>query len=172
MSVYKRTLMLSCRLQDRLGDQSGFTLIELLVTILIVGVLSTVALPSFLNQTSKARASEAKSGIGAINRAQQFYRIERPIFASSLSDLSVQVTGKFYTYAIAGGVTSSYAATTAVPRQDELRSVAGGIDENGGRFLQLICENQSTVLSGTLPLIPTNTNVQSGTCPVGFNSIR
>ena len=38
--------------------QQGFTLVELMIVIVIVGVLSAVALPNFLSQTSKAKATE------------------------------------------------------------------------------------------------------------------
>jgi type IV pilus assembly protein PilA len=41
--------------------QQGFTLVELMIVIVIVGILSAVALPNFLNQTSKAKATEAKT---------------------------------------------------------------------------------------------------------------
>jgi len=41
--------------------QKGFTLVELMIVIVIVGILSAVALPNFLNQTGKAKASEAKT---------------------------------------------------------------------------------------------------------------
>lgn len=51
--------------------QQGFTLVELMIVIVIVGILSAVALPNFLSQTSKAKATEAKTlASAAIKEAQ------------------------------------------------------------------------------------------------------
>ena len=41
--------------------EKGFTLVEPMIVIVIVGVLSAVALPQFLNQTGKAKLTEAKT---------------------------------------------------------------------------------------------------------------
>ncbi len=49
------------RKKARNALEKGFTLVELMIVIVIVGILSAVALPNFLGQTDKAKATEAKT---------------------------------------------------------------------------------------------------------------
>src|SRR4028118_514736 len=80
-------------------QDKGFILIELLVVIIIIGILSAIALPSFLNQANKAKQSEAKQYIGSMNRSQQAVYAENGRFATSVGELNlgIKTTTQNYT---------------------------------------------------------------------------
>jgi type IV pilus assembly protein PilA len=71
--------------------QKGFTLVELMVVIVIVAILSAVALPNFLKQTDKAKATEAKTSISAIfKQAQASYIESGAAPATAIADMTAQ----------------------------------------------------------------------------------
>ena len=92
-------------------ENEGFTLIELLVVIIIIGILSAIALPSFLNQANKARESEAKQYTGSMNRAQQAVFLEKTIFTTDFGNLGLGIasntTNYVYSMAAPNGVTAT-----------------------------------------------------------------
>jgi len=107
-------------LQHILGkkkENEGFTLIELLVVIIIIGILSAIALPSFLNQANKAKQSEAKTYIGSLNTGEQAYYTEKGAFNSDITSLGVgvqtQTVNYIYSMTVSGTGTGSKATATS-----------------------------------------------------------
>lgn len=57
-------------MSNLMNATKGYTPIELLVVLIIIGVLSSIALPTFLKQRDQARQSEAKAEINAYAKLQ------------------------------------------------------------------------------------------------------
>ncbi len=85
----------------------GFTLIELLIVVVIVGILSAISLPQMLAIIGRSRESEARSLMGAMNRAQQAYFNEKRTFAKSAVELEVPVGNEKY-YTVFVNLTNSF----------------------------------------------------------------
>ena len=64
-------------------------MIELLVVVIIVGILASIALPGFLSQADKAKASSAKALVSSAVKECQVYLVD----ATSESEYIQQVQG-------------------------------------------------------------------------------
>ena len=68
-------------------NQEGFTLVELIVVVVIIGILSSIAIPSFQNASDKAKQKEPTVLIAGYLKAAQAYYIEYsilPVYTSHL----------------------------------------------------------------------------------------
>ena len=69
----------------RRASAQGFTLIELIVAVAIVGILATVALPSFIGQVRKSRRAEAITEVHRVAQAQERFRSSSAAYSSNVS---------------------------------------------------------------------------------------
>ena len=152
-------------------DNQGFTLIELLVVIIIIGILSAIALPSFLNQASKAKQSEAKNYVGAVQRAQQSYRIEKAAFAPDVTTLEIGIPTQTdnYTYDIkAAKDTTTFLATTSDPTA--LKGFSSGVVVvSSGQTSAISCQtkNTQTISSLAAPTLTATGTSSGASCATG-----
>jgi len=59
-----------------IARSSGFTLIELMIVVAIIGILASVAIPSFLNYQLTSKRAEAFANLGALATSQKSYYAE------------------------------------------------------------------------------------------------
>ncbi len=156
-------------LQHLLGkkkDDQGFTLIELLVVIIIIGILSAIALPSFLNQAKKAKQSESKTYVGSMNRGQQAYMTENDSFTSSIDAMGIGISTQtanyiFYANAGTGAGTEAYAVNYSV-----VTTTGSGLKNYGGNvYLKSIGANSE--LTSVAYLCETKDVEANGSIAVG-----
>ncbi len=167
---------------NRKQSEKGFTLVELLVVIIIIGILAAIALPNFLNQSAKAKQSEAKQNVGTFNRLQTAYRggsdggtAGNNTFATGFDQLAMgtlsgntTITTKYYTFLMNG--TQDSATLKATSLDSATKGYTGGVNRytnasNNAVISSLVCE---TTAPGTSdPGTFTASTTAEAACPSG-----
>ena len=68
--------------------ERGFSLAELLITTAIIGILSSIALPNYLNQVNRSRQNEAASTVAQIQTTIASYADEFGVLPKSWAELN------------------------------------------------------------------------------------
>jgi type IV pilus assembly protein PilE len=91
---------------------AGFTLIELMCTVAAVGVLSSIAYPSYQGVMHKVRRSDGRMSLLMVQLAQERFRSEHPGYSSSLADIGMAARSMsgHYTLAVASASEASFQA--------------------------------------------------------------
>ena len=74
--------------REPVGDLRGFSIIEMLTTVALLGVLTSLAVPQFIEATDRARQRRSLAEMRSLAGANASFRLDDGDFANTLDDLS------------------------------------------------------------------------------------
>lgn len=110
------------------GVAAGFTLIELIIVMTVIGLLASIAIPSYVNSVKKAREAVLREDLHTMRSAIDSYTVDKEQAPQTLDDL-VQ---SGYLKSIPVDPITNHADTWVAGQSDTLTSVnetQGGISD-------------------------------------------
>ena len=92
MSNTLRLKLINYVAEKKASNSSGFTLVELIVVVVIIGILSAIAIPSFNNASDKAKQKEASTLLASYAKAAQAHYTETSEVATTVTQLNDYIT--------------------------------------------------------------------------------
>lgn len=93
------------------STQKGFTLVEIMVVVAIVGILASIAFPSYTNYVKKGKAAEATSTLADLRvKMEQFFQDNRTYEGGACAPTS---GAKYFTYSCTTQTATAYTLQAA-----------------------------------------------------------
>lgn len=100
-------------------NRTGFTLIEILITVVILGILASIVIPSFKTTKGKAYAASLRTDLRNLATAEEAYFYEHAAYGSTTA--AVKFAGsQGVNITIVQATVSGWSATATHPLSDPL----------------------------------------------------
>ena len=83
-------------LSGRRDLHRGFTLIELMIAVVILGIVTAIAYPSFVDSVRKGRRAEAIAALVSLQQAQERWRTNDANYTTTIGNLGVGNSTPYY----------------------------------------------------------------------------
>ena len=115
----------------------GVTLMELMIVVVIVGILTAVAYPSYRQYAAKAKRNEAKAALLQIATLQERFYLQNNTYTTDMTNLGFAAAGcnttdtGSYSVCVNSADANTYAATATYQKTDAEASKCNTFTING-----------------------------------------
>ncbi|MDT8425858.1 MAG: type IV pilin protein [Methyloprofundus sp.] len=111
-------------------QNKGFTLIELMIVVAVIGILASIAYPSYQEYVLRAKRADGKAAILSAQLAQEKYRANNTTYLAVASTAS---SDGYYNYVVSDVSVSNYTITATPTFTDAtcgnlVLTVAAGVE--------------------------------------------
>ena len=117
-------------MQPMLGKMKGFSLVELMIVVAIIGILASVAYPSYVDFVAKSNRSEGQRELLRIANLQEQYFIDQRSYTGDMTQLGLNADpfitdgGYFSIDAVVAASGTSYTLTASATTTQALNDAS------------------------------------------------